>query len=115
MKLRTLFATLALGAACSTAAPVQAQSVDPCTVYLCMAGISGFSVGSGGGPACAPAIVYWHAPTPAGLAVYHPPQGFNPPASAARRRAYLMSCPGATTASNAGVLQAIMSTWGWEP
>lgn len=113
MKVRTLFSTLALGTACLTIAPAHAQTVDPCTVYMCMAGISGF--GASGGPACAPALTYWHSPTPAGLAVYHPPQGFNPPASAARRAAYLTTCPGATTATNAAVLEAIMSTWGWVP
>lgn len=113
MKPRALFTTAALGAACLITNPTQAQTIDPCTVYLCMAGISGF--GASGGPACAPALVYWHAPTPAGLAVYHPPQGFNPPASAARREAYLLTCPGATTASNTAVLQAIMSTWGSVP
>jgi hypothetical protein len=113
MKLRALFTTLALGAACLTTIPASAQTVDPCTVYLCMAGISGF--GASGGPACAPALAYWHAPTPAGLAVYHPPQGFNPPASAASREEYLLTCPGATTANNTAVLQAIMSTWGSVP
>ena len=113
MKLRALFTTLALGAACLTTLPASAQTVDPCTVYLCMAGISGF--GASGGPACAPALTYWHSPTPVGLAVYHPPQGFNPPASAVRREAYLLTCPGATTASNTAVLQAIMSTWGSVP
>ncbi len=111
MKLRTLFATLALGAACLTAAPTQAQTVDPCTIYMCMAGISGF--GASGGPACAPALVYWHAPTPAGLAVYHPPQGFNPPASAARRMAYMESCT--TITVNPDVVSSIIALHGSTP
>lgn len=113
MRLRALFATIALCTAGLITTPTHAQTIDPCTVYLCMAGISGF--GASGGPACAPALTYWHSPTPIGLAVYHPPQGFNPPASAARREAYLLTCPGATTASNTAVLQAIMSTWGSVP
>jgi len=108
MNLRALFATLTLGAASMITAPVQAQTVDPCTVYMCMAGISGF--GATGGPACAPALVYWHT----ALAVYSP--YFNPPASAARRRTYLApACPGANTSTNTAVLSAIMAQWGWVP
>lgn len=108
MKLRALFTTLTLGAACLTTAPTRAQTVDPCTVYMCMAGISGF--GASGGPACAPALTYWHT----ALAVYSP--YFNPPASAARRRAYLTpTCPGANVGTNTAVLNAIMSQWGWVP
>jgi len=108
MKLRTLLTTLTLGAACLTTAPIRAQTVDPCTVYMCMAGISGF--GLSGGPACAPALTYWHT----ALAVYSP--YFNPPASAARRRGYLTpACPGANVATNTAVLNAIMTQWGWVP
>jgi hypothetical protein len=108
MKQPALLTILALSAACMTTAPVKAQTVDPCTVYMCMAGISGF--GATGGPACAPALVYWHT----ALAVYSP--YFNPPASAARRRTYLApACPGANTSSNTAVLSAIMAQWGWVP
>jgi len=113
MKFRALFITLALAAAYSPTATIRAQTIDPSTVYLCMAGVSGF--GTSGGPACVPALTYWHSPTPVGLAVYHPPQGFNPPASAARREAYMLTCPGATGETNTAVLQAIMSTWGSVP
>jgi hypothetical protein len=81
--------------------------MDPCTVYTCMAGISGD--GTSGGPGCAPAITYWHT----ALAVYSP--YFNPPASAARRRAYLMTCPGAQVATNAAILNAIVAQWGYIP
>jgi hypothetical protein len=87
--------------------PVRAQTMDPCTVYTCMAGLSGD--GTTGGPACTPAIMYWHTT----LAVYSP--YFNPPASAARRRAYLMTCPGAQVATNAAILNAIMAQWGYSP
>ena len=108
MQLRTLFTTLALGAISLTTTPTHAQAVTPCEVYLCMAGISGY--GTSGGPACTTSYTYWHT----ALAVYSP--YFNPPASAARRRAYLLSCrPGATVASNAAVLNTIMNTWGWIP
>lgn len=109
MKLRALFTTIAIGTATGlTIAPVPAQSMDPCTVYMCMAGISGF--GASGGLACTPAITYWHT----ALAVYSP--YFNPPASAARRRAYMTpGCPGANVATNTAVLNAIMAEWGWVP
>lgn len=107
MKLRTLFIAIAIGATCLTAAPVHAQTVDPCTVYICMAGISG--AGASGGPTCVPAHAYWHT----ALAVYSP--YFNPPASAARRKGYLLTCPGAITATNAAVLEAIIAEWGPVP
>lgn len=110
MQLRTLIATLALGAVASST-PVHAQTVTPCEVYLCMAGISGY--GASGGPACAPAIAFWHAPSPAGLAVYSP--YFVPLASATLRRTYLMTCPGAQVASNAAVLTTIITEWGSVP
>lgn len=114
MKLRSLFITIAIGTATGlTIAPVQAQTVDPCTIYMCMAGISG--AGASGGPACTPALTYWHSPAPAGLAVYHPPQGFNPPASAGLRRGYLSSCKGAKVATNAAILETIISEHGYLP
>lgn len=111
MRLRGLLATAALGAACLTTSPARAQTVDPCTVYICMAGISGF--GASGGPTCAPALAYWHAPTPAGLAVYHPPQGFNPPASVVRRTTYMESC--VTITVNPDVVSAIIAMYGSVP
>lgn len=107
MKMRLLVVGLMFGAAALLDTPARAQTVDPCTVYTCMAGISGF--GASGGPACTPTIAYWHS----ALAVYSP--FFNPPASAALRKAYMATCAGANTVSNAAVFTAIMSTWGWEP
>ena len=112
MKLRALFTALILGAAALTAVPAKAQAMDPCTVYLCMAGISGF--GLSGGPACVVPIQFWHAAAPAGLAVYDN-SGFDAPASYAARSAYLMTCPGATTGTNAAVFAAIMAQWGSIP
>jgi hypothetical protein len=94
-------------AALVAVAPLHAQGVDPCTVYTCMAGVSG--AGTSGGPACTPALAYWHG----ALAVYSPL--FNPPASAARRESYLRTCPGASYASNAALLKAIIAAWGWVP
>ena len=73
MRLRTSVFALAIAVVMAALNPtsVRAQSVDPCTVYLCMAGISGF--GASGGPGCASALAYWHS----ALAVYSP--YFNPP------------------------------------
>ncbi len=114
MKLRALLTTIALGAATVlTIAPVQAQTVDPCTIYMCMAGISGF--GASGGPACTPAMAYWHTPSPAGLAVWTT-YGFIAPASAALRREYMtVGCPAANEATNAAILEAIITEWGSVP
>ena len=79
MQLRTLFATLIVATGLSIT-PALAQTVAPCNVYMCIAGISGF--GATGGPACAQALAFWHAPSPAGLAVWTT-YGFMAPASAA--------------------------------
>lgn len=112
MQLRTLFATIATAAGLSIT-PAHAQTLTPCEVYLCMAGISGY--GATGGPACAPALAYWHAPSPAGLAVWTT-YGFIAPASAALRRTYLTTgCPAANVATNAAVLNTIISEWGSVP
>lgn len=113
MKMHALLTSIALGLACATTTSIHAQTLTPCEVYLCMAGISG--VGATGGPACAPAIAYWHAPTPAGLAVWAT-YVFVPPASYAARQTYLTTgCPAAALGTNAAVLSAIMTTWGSEP
>ncbi|MGN2246184.1 hypothetical protein ACFWZ3_05775 [Frateuria sp. GZRR35] len=99
---------LALGAAAAglTTAPVHAQSVDPCTVYTCMAGISG--AGASGGPACVPATTYFFS-----LVVFDP--WFDAPATSQLRRTYLMTCPGANVATNAALLNAIIAEWGAVP
>jgi hypothetical protein len=113
MKLRALFATVILGAAASLTT-VHAQVPEPCTVYTCMAGMPGV-VGLNGGPGCTAAMAYWHSPAPAGLAVYHPPQGFNPPASAGLRRTYMSTCKGTKVATNAAILNTIISEYGYLP
>jgi hypothetical protein len=111
VKIRALYATAVFGFTIGLiTVPAHAQSVDPCTVYMCMAGISGS--GASGGPGCAPALAFWDAPTPGGLAVYDE-IGFDPFSSYAVRQTYLMTCPGANALSNAAILQAIMLEWGY--
>ena len=106
MQLRMVFIILTVAAGLS-ATPAHAQTVDPCAVYICMAGISG--AGATGGPACASTLAYWHS----ALAVYSP--YFNPPASVLRRRHYMMFCPGANVGTNAALLNTIMAKWGSTP
>jgi hypothetical protein len=89
------------------------QGAEPCTLYLCMAGISG--TGSSGGPACDAPIAYWHASAPMGITVSGS-SSFDAPDSLGLRRAYLSSCPGATnTPQNAAILQTILDVWGSAP
>ncbi len=107
MQVRTLFAALALAAGLSIT-PAHGQTITPCEVYMCMAGLSG--AGATGGPACAPALAYWHT-----VLVVYDSSGFDAPATALRRRTYLMTCPGAQVATNAAVLNAIITEWGSVP
>lgn len=112
---RHVFNALLAGLLGLTAAssPVHAQTIDPCTVYLCMAGLSGF--GASGGPGCVAATTFWHAPAPAGLAVYDE-EGFDAGASAALRRSYLQTgCEGSEALTNAAVLNTIITRWGYVP
>ena len=113
MRLRTPSAALsvALGIA-SMNTTAQAQVPDPCTVYLCMAGMSG----QGSVPAnCAPAVAYWHAPAPAGLAIYVYWK-FKAQASYNNRKQYMNSCSGATdTQKNSNISDIIMNQWGSVP
>ena len=104
MKLRVLCATLAFGVlGMMTMAPVHAQSVDPCTVYTCMAGISGS--GASGGPGCTAATDYFF-----GVLVVFDPY-FDAPDTAQVRRNYLATCPGSNFESNAAILNSILTTW----
>jgi hypothetical protein len=114
MKLRSLFATISLGAMASVTS-VHAQTIDPCTIYLCMAAISGY--GTGGDPNCAAAILYWHAVAPAGLAVYDDPTPpyFDSSSSASLRRTTMSQCKGSKGATNAAILQAIITEYGYLP
>lgn len=103
MKLRALFTTLAIGAAASiTSAPVMAQ--DSCYSYTCMAGMAGF--GATGGPGCLPGTQSFFA------IVIVDEEGIDYPATALARQVYLMTCPGATTDSNTGILEAIIAEYG---
>jgi hypothetical protein len=104
LKLRTLFTTLAIAAAASlTSAPVLAQMV-PCNSYTCMAGMSG--AGATGGPGCEPATQAFFS------IVIYDEEGIDFPATALARQTYLMTCPGATTGTNLGILEAIIAEWG---
>ncbi|APO95935.1 hypothetical protein BI313_16285 [Xanthomonas vesicatoria] len=106
MKPRTTAATFALAAALGLglSAPARAQAPDPCSVFLCMASVSGFGTPT---PQCASPIGVFHA-----IQVWSP--AFNPPATAAARRAYLMTCPG-TVPVNQATLEAIIGQWGYTP
>ncbi|WP_330208476.1 MULTISPECIES: hypothetical protein [unclassified Pseudomonas] len=109
MKLRAISAisaTFALAAALGLglSAPARAQAPDPCSVFLCMASVSGFGTPS---PQCAAPIAVFHT-----IQVWSP--AFNPPATAAARRTFLMTCPGAT-APNQAILEAIIAQWGYTP
>ncbi len=109
MKLRTLFSTGTMAAALSIgmvlSTPVRAQAPDPCTVFLCMAGMSGSGAS---GPECAGAIATFFS-----MQVWSP--WFNGPATSMVRQTYLMSCPGANTGTNSAILSAIILQWGQVP
>lgn len=106
MKLRALFVTVALGAGSLICAPTHAQSIDPCAVYTCMAGISG--AGASGGAACTPATTYFFS-----LQIWDP--DFDPGATSTLRRNYLTTCPAAEDATNAILLNTIIAEWGSVP
>jgi hypothetical protein len=103
---RSALLALTVAASGLTVAPVHAQSVDPCSVYTCMAGVSG--AGASGGAACVPATTYFFS-----LVVFDP--WFDAAATSQVRRMYLMTCPGADAATNAVLLNAIIAEWGSVP
>lgn len=111
MKPRILFAALAVGGGVSfVATSSQAQQApSSCETYKCVATISGY--GSAPGSGCGPAIQTFFK-----MAVFNPPLGsgdaqtkhtFDPDATAAQRRKYLMTCPDAS----ADTLTAIIDKW----
>ncbi|WP_426662347.1 hypothetical protein [Rhodanobacter aciditrophus] len=106
MKPRPLLTALAISATGLAMGGAHAQGADPCTVYTCMAGISG--VGTSGGPACAAPIAAFHA-----IQVWDPE--FDSGATAAERRQFLMTCPGAQAGANLAILNAIIAQWGYIP
>ncbi|RST44211.1 hypothetical protein [Variovorax sp. DXTD-1] len=112
MKLRTPLAalSLALGIA-SVNTSAQAQVPDPCTLYLCMASISGQGTPPGN---CSSAIAYWHIPAPGGLAIYsYNPAKFLSQPSYNYRKQYMNSCSGATnTPNNSNIFDTITNQWG---
>lgn len=106
MKLRPLLAALTISATGLAVGTAHAQSADPCSVYTCMAGISGS--GTTGGPACTAPIAAFHA-----IQVWDPE--FDSGATATARRQFLMSCPGAQVATNLAIVEAIIAQWGYSP
>ncbi|MBB5866518.1 hypothetical protein [Xanthomonas sp. 3058] len=106
MKLRTIATTFALAATLGLglSAPTRAQAADPCSVFLCMAAVSGFGKPSA---ECAAPIAAFHA-----IQIWDP--HFDSPATAVARRQYLMTCPG-TVPVNQAVLEAIIGQWGYTP
>ncbi|MDM0090469.1 MULTISPECIES: hypothetical protein [unclassified Variovorax] len=106
MKVRTFSATLALASALGLGIgmPSPAEAAEPCEVFLCMAGVSGYG---SPGPGCTTAIAAFHA-----IQIWSPK--FNAPATALARRTYLMGCPGATS-PNQAILEAIIVQWGYTP
>ena len=106
MQPRTLLTTLAISAAGLSIAPTHAQTADPCSVYTCMAGVSG--VGTPGGAACTAPIVAFHA-----IQVWDPE--FDSGSTAAARRQFLMTCPGVQEPTNLAILNIIIAQWGYSP
>ena len=106
MQPRTLLTTLVISAVGLTIAPARAQTADPCSVYTCMAGVSG--VGTPGGTACTAPIVAFHA-----IQVWDPE--FDSGSTAAARRQFLMTCPGVQEPTNLAILNIIIAQWGYSP
>lgn len=106
MKLPTIGTNVALAAALclGLGAPARAQAADPCSVFLCMAAVSGFGKPSA---ECAAPIAAFHA-----IQIWDP--YFDSPATAAARRTYLMTCPGVVPVNQA-TLEAIIGQWGYTP
>jgi hypothetical protein len=106
MKLRNLLTAITFSAAGLTVGTGHAQGADPCSVYTCMAGVSG--VGTPGGAACTAPIAAFHA-----IQVWDPE--FDSGSTAAARRQYLMTCPGTQEPTNLAILDAIIKQWGYTP
>lgn len=106
MKPRTISATLALAVTLGVGlgTPARAQALDPCSVFMCMASVSGQGTPSA---SCVAPIAVFHS-----IQVWSP--HFNSSATAAARRTFLMSCPGATV-PNQAILQSIITLWGYTP
>lgn len=106
MQLRTLLAALAISATGLTIGTARAQGPDPCSVFQCMAGISGY--GTSGGPACTAPVLAFHA-----IQVWDPE--FDSGSTATARRQFLMTCPGVQEPTNLAILNTIITTWGYSP
>jgi hypothetical protein len=106
MKLSTLLTAITISTTALIVGSVHAQGVEPCSVYTCMASVSG--VGTPGGPACTTPIAAFHA-----IQVWDPE--FDSGSTAAARRKYLMTCPGVEVPANLAILNTIISKWGYTP
>ncbi len=106
MKLRAFLIAAVLGGIALSNTTAHAQSIGPCSVYTCMAGIS--VPGATGGPACVPAIDLFFS-----IVIFDP--WYDAPATATARREYMMTCPGADLTTNAAILNAIIAEWGYVP
>jgi hypothetical protein len=109
MKSRTLFASLAIGSCIgliATSAQAQ-QTPSPCETYKCMAGLSGYGT-AGPSRSCAPALQPFFK-----IVVFKEDAStkheFDPNATAAERRKYLMTCPDA--AADTKTVDNIIKKW----
>jgi hypothetical protein len=112
MKLRTLFTALALGSSVGlVATSIQAQeAASPCETYKCIASFSGY--GAAPTPSCASGLQTFLK-----IAIFNPPldsgdssvkHEFDPDATAAKRKKYLMGCPDAAADTH---LATIVNKW----
>lgn len=105
MKWKSIARMSAMALALGTAAgPVCA--IGACDSFICMAGMV---QGAGGGPDCVPAARAFFS-----ITVYDE-LGYDAPATAAARAAYLSSCPGAIAETNGPILSAIIGIYGTVP
>ena len=106
MKIRIPLITFALGVATLSSSPAVAQGVAPCSVYTCMAGMSG--AGTTGGPACTAPIDMFFS-----IVIFDP--SYDASATAEARRKYMEVCEGTQLPTNAAILNTIIAEWGYIP
>lgn len=105
MSLRIASTMIATVIGICLAPATRAQGIDPCSVHICMAGISGY--GASGGLACAPATHFFFD-----TLVVWDWSGFDMPATWALRYMYMNYCPGVVTApTNQAISASIAYTW----
>jgi hypothetical protein len=114
MKLRTILAAIFVCCVSFVATSSQAQQApNSCETYKCVAGISGYTTKPAPTRQCAPALQTFFK-----IAVFNPPidsadasikHTFDPNATAAKRREYLMTCPDAAADTN--TVAVIINKW----